>query len=755
MFLLLLTLAGQVATGTTTHTSTVSQTETSTPADFVFDEVLPDVSLEVTAAPPSEPDDEGEIEEVIVHGTSAERARIAGSAYRVDDVALEQFEYDDIHRVLMQVPGVYVRGEDGYGLRPNIGLRGANSDRSAKVALMEDGVLLGPAPYSAPAAYYFPIVTRLVGVDVFKGPASIVYGPNTIGGALDLRTRRIDPGVQGYVDAAYGVNRYQKLHAATGYGAEHWGVLVEGVHLQTDGFKELDGGGDTGFAKNEVMLKAYVGTNRSDEYAHRLEVKLGYADEESNETYLGLSDGDFDATPYRRYAASQLGNMDWWRTQATLSYLLQTDRVEVRVTGYRHDFSRAWKKLNGLAGVDLGSLLKAEDSGEDAVRLAVLRGEQDASGALLIGTNARDFVSTGVQATARWRAPQLFYLVNQDIVAGLRVHQDSIRRDHDEGTYDMLNGTTVLASDIATVTDNEGRALAFAFHILDEIEIGDLLLTPGLRAELIQTSFVSTVPERRDIDNETAVLLPGIGASYSPTRWLSVIAGVHQGFSPVTPGASDDTLPEKSLNYEAGARVKLARARAEVIGFFNDYQNISGTCTFSSGCTDAMTTDQFNGGAAWVYGLEAVASHGTHAPLGFDVSGELTYTLTFSEFLTDFDSGFPQWGNVLAGYELPYVPRHQLAATVAATRPDFGLNVTARYIDRMRDRADDGPLEDIHATDRAVIIDASAYYRLFGGRLYVQAFNVTNTAYIASRRPFGARPGQPLQIYLGYKHTFE
>ena len=99
---------------------------------------------------------------------------------------LEAQNYDDVHRVLKQVPGVYVRDEDGLGLRPNIGLRGANSDRSAKVTLMEDGVLMAPAPYSAPAAYYFPLTTRLTAVEVFKGPASIQYGPQTIGGALNM-----------------------------------------------------------------------------------------------------------------------------------------------------------------------------------------------------------------------------------------------------------------------------------------------------------------------------------------------------------------------------------------------------------------------------------------------------------------------------------------------------------------------------------------------------------------------------------------
>ncbi|MFW6053620.1 MAG: TonB-dependent receptor plug domain-containing protein, partial [Persicimonas sp.] len=93
----------------------------------------------------------------------AERMRnVGGVAHELDEEELERLEYDDPHDILLQVPGVYVRTEDGFGLRPNIGMRGANSERSKKVTLMEDGILFGPAPYSAPAAYYFPIVNRMV-----------------------------------------------------------------------------------------------------------------------------------------------------------------------------------------------------------------------------------------------------------------------------------------------------------------------------------------------------------------------------------------------------------------------------------------------------------------------------------------------------------------------------------------------------------------------------------------------------------------
>lgn len=122
----------------------------------------------------------------VVGGILGEPDRVTGSAHRVEQETLEQFEYDDIGRVLNFVPGVYVREEDGNGLRPNIGLRGGSADRSQKVTLMEDGVLIAPAPYSAPAAYFFPLTSRMTGVEVFKGPASIQHGPQTIGGAINL-----------------------------------------------------------------------------------------------------------------------------------------------------------------------------------------------------------------------------------------------------------------------------------------------------------------------------------------------------------------------------------------------------------------------------------------------------------------------------------------------------------------------------------------------------------------------------------------
>ena len=160
-------------------------------------------------AKPKSPEPMPELREVTVRYTPEDIFRMGGSVQALDQEQLEKNQYDDPNAVLLQVPGVYIRQEDGFGLRPNIGLRGTNPNRSSKVTLMEDGVLFGPAPYSAPAAYYFPMMARITGVEVFKGPASLHYGPQTVAGAINYVSRPVPEAPRGQIELSYG--RFQTI----------------------------------------------------------------------------------------------------------------------------------------------------------------------------------------------------------------------------------------------------------------------------------------------------------------------------------------------------------------------------------------------------------------------------------------------------------------------------------------------------------------------------------------------------------------
>lgn len=198
------------------------------------------------------------IEHISIIGDRQDLKKSAGSVTLIDEAALDKFEYDDIARILATVPGVNIRQEDGYGLRPNIGFRGVTPERSKKINIMEDGVLIGPAPYSASAAYYFPMTSRMTAVEVTKGPSTIKYGPNTVAGALNLITRQVPDVREGGIDLGVGSDGYGKVHGYYGDTIGDFGYLLEGLHLQADGFKQLDGGGDTGFEKSDFIDRKSV-----------------------------------------------------------------------------------------------------------------------------------------------------------------------------------------------------------------------------------------------------------------------------------------------------------------------------------------------------------------------------------------------------------------------------------------------------------------------------------------------------------------
>lgn len=680
-----------------------------------------------------------------------------GSAHVVTNKQLRRFSYDDPLQVMLGVPGVYVRPEDGMGLRPNIGIRGANSDRSKKVTLMEDGVLVGPAPYSAPAAYYFPLIDRMRTVRVLKGPASIAHGPQTVGGAVDLITREIPTDRAGTYDFALGQYGYNKQHVTYGASDDTAGFVIEGMRLDNSGFKDLDGGGDTGFTRNEWMAKANYNPDPRAQVQNELFLKLGYSDEASNETYLGLSDADLRATPDRRYRASAQDRMDNHRTAIELSHKLQfSPKVDMTTTAYRHDFKRIWRKVNGVRGANAADVLANPGVARNAIYRGILTGEvdsADASQAIVIGPNNRQFVSQGVQTVVRVAA-RTGPLVHH-VAYGVRAHYDEIVRKHTQDGFLMRGGELVPDGLVTESTaDNKGATHALAMYVTDAMTLGPFTVTPGVRVEAIHASYRDALTGRRDGATYQAVI-PGASGYWALRRDFGLLAGVHKGFSPVPPEQARSASPEQSVNYEAGARLSRRNLRAEIIGFYNDYSNLTDICTFSNGCTAQNLDQQFAAGRARIAGLEAFGDVELELARGWVMPARVAYTYTYTEFLRSFKSADPQFGDVKSGDELPYVPANQLNATVGIERKKFGVNVAGTFVDEMWERAGRGAAPPGAKTDAYFLLDASAKVRVHRHvELYVNARNLTNDRYIASRRPYGARPGAPLWVMAGARGEF-
>ena len=686
-----------------------------------------------------------------------------GSAYFISPIEIEKFNYTDVNRMLKSVPGVNIYEEDGYGLRPNISMRGTKAERSERITLMEDGILISPAPYSAPAAYYFPNAARMNAVEVLKGSSQVQYGPFTTGGAVNMLSTPIPQRMGGKAELSYGSNNTWKGHVHWGQRYKYFGYMVEYMRYQSDGFKHYADRHGDGFVRNDVLAKVMVRSNRSEGINHLLEMKYGYADENSDETYLGLSKADFARDAYLRYDGSKMDRMKTYHHSVVGSYMLTYNYdFKLSADAYFNKFHRNWYKLNEVrVGNDpqekLGIASVLDDPETNQAYFDLITGAVNREGdALLVRANNRDYISRGVQMKAEhtvWMEHGKW-----DNELGARYHYDEEDRFQWDDSYSMINHEMVLfRPGIHGEQSNRiTSAQAYSLYLLSKLKFKSLTVNAGLRYENVhllkrdytKTDLNRTGKDRINTVNHAYGVIPSLGVNYQISRSISAFAGVHKGFAP--PSAEWNQKPESSINSEAGLRYFDGRFRFEVIGFHNDYKNMLGSDLAASG--GMGTLEQFNVGKAKISGVESLFSADlmprrakVQLPL------QLSYTFTDTRIDNDFESA--SWGIVKHGDEIPYINRHSFNAQLGVAWRWIQFNIGVNYKSDMRTKPGQKQIAEAEKVPSHVILDASLQVSPWKGTtFFVNAVNLTDKKYIASRHPSGLRAGHPLGVFFGCKY---
>ncbi len=703
---------------------------------------------------------------VMTQGTSGLK-EIAGSVHYITPKEIEKFNYTDINRTLRSVPGINIQEEDGFGLRPNIGLRGTGVERSSKITIMEDGVLMAPAPYADPAAYYFPTIGRMQGVEILKGSSQIKYGPFTTGGAINLISTQIPTEFSGRVNLTGGSYGGTNLHAFAGNSHKNIAYLLEGFQYGSQGFKQIDGGGKTGFDKRDYLAKFRVNTNPEAKTYQSLTFKIGKATEISHETYLGLTEDDFQQDPYRRYAGSQKDLMETEQSQLSATHFINLSRsFHITTTVYRNDFSRNWYKVDNVtdsAGVktSIGKVLEDPASYQEAY--SILTGASSSNlNALAVRANNRSYYAEGIQTVLDFNF--ITHDISHDINIGFRYHKDEIDRFQWDDLYAMNNGVMSLTT--AGVPGTESNliksAKAFATFIQYRLKYGRFTVIPGIRYEnisLLEKNYGKSDPDRngtslKESMNHVGVFIPGIGIDYQYSSYLSGFIGIHKGFSP--PGVKDETLPENSVNYELGFRYNRSALSGQVVLFYNHYTNLLGADLSATGGTGSG--DLFNAGEVNASGIEFMLAYDLLSfrhQTKFILPLTIAYTYTNAIFQNSFVSTFEDWGTVAEGDQFPYLAQNQLTIGISLEHTKFGINVSSRYMDEMRTSPGQGDIPNDEKTDSYLAFDASAFYNVHSNiTVFTNATNFTNQVYNVARRPAGLRPGMPSSFNVGLKLNF-
>jgi Fe(3+) dicitrate transport protein len=489
--------------------------------------------------------------------------RIPGSVTVLGERQLGASRPVSVEEALRKVTGVHARIEDGIGLRPHVGLRGLDPQRSRKVLLLEDGLPFVLAPYGDADSYYAPPIERFDRIEVIKGAGQVRFGPSTIGGVINFQSAPIPRPPRGRLQVTGGS---PGLTVAQG----RWGGTFAGVGVAVDALrKQADLTRDATNARLDDL------TFRSDWQGarHALALKLNGYRERSAAPYTGLTEAEWAANP--RFNPFRNDVFETRRRAGSLAHRARVGGADLATTAYTYGIRRQNWRQSG------NSAQRPSDASDPAcggmANLLTTCGNEG---------RVRNYRVTGLEH--RVRAPLAWTGDGSDVELGGRLLWESQDR------Y-QINAATPTGRDPGPPTNrNSGlvesnwrTGMGASVYLQPRVVRGAWTFTPGVRVErvaLLRRNRLLATPAAPDgVAGDTVLLevIPGAGLTWERGR-TTLFAGAHRGFAPPrtedlisnSTGGTADLGPELSWNYETGARGRVGDGvRWEATAFAMDFEN--------------------------------------------------------------------------------------------------------------------------------------------------------------------------------------
>lgn len=608
---------------------------------------------------------------------------------------------------LREVPGLVIKPEEESAVVVNIGMRGLSAADS-KTLILEDGVPVAPGLFVGNARYYNPRIQRMESIEVLKGAASLRYGPSTIGGVINYKTKTPEDGVS--VSGRVGSHNYKETTIEAGGSApsgEAFGGLVY-TKAESDGFQDKD------FKMNDLMVKGGMALGEN----QWVSAKFTHYDNDANISYRGLFLEEFENEASYNPAPDDY-------------FLTERDSFDIN------------HELEISPNVKLNTLVYWSQVYRDYWRYDVKEADSATANSWVyedtLAGNNRSFERQGIDSRLNIQH-QLLGLNNQ---TELGVRFDT----------EMMKDTKILATRAqprsGTLSkDVEQSATSMAFYGQNRFEINDkLAVTPGLRIE----SYVQRTDDLQDNTNDgkttNTELMPGVGATFQATSMAQVFGGVYKAFAPAQnadaiDGGTDQKLEaERSTNIEIGVRGANQDLSYELAAFRMDFQN-QVIPSNSGGFVNA------NGGKTLHQGIEGAVGFDLGAGLSFDANATYVPDAKFVDGDND-------------GNRVTYAP--ELVAHIKLGFQTGGLQtaLSANYIsEQYTDATNTEALQENTSgffkgkLDSYTTVDLNAHYAVNKQlSVFGAVKNLTDERYIAGLRQ-GIYAGPERSFELGAKYKF-
>lgn len=550
--------------------------------------------------------------------------RYPGARNLVGERELRHSGARNLEEGLRQSPGVQVRDETGLGILPNIGIRGLNPMRSERVMVLVDGVPIALAPYTGTGLSLFPVTPETVErIDVVRGGVAVRYGPNNVGGVINIISQPIPREKQAVLKEQLIV-------------AESSRRLYSDTYARFGGFVTQDLG-------LQLQLNYQTGSGERDHSDTRV------SNLQIDGVWLPGNDSEVKA------------QLQYYAADADLPGAL----TPAAYAASRKQSQRPFDAFNGKTWRGSVSYTKFfdDDSEFNWVNFAHTSGREfafgqpfdPASGTTSVSTSPRDFKVGGTEARQTWRFRTAG--VTHTLTLGGRLVREEV--DFIVDNRSLATGVTTRPRDWRFETD------ALAAYVSDRLSFynGRLELTPGARFERVDTDFRNNQNASAN-SNRSQEVLPGMTLGYYLTRSAYVFANANRSLRPPQVAQvtlfGGDVASEVAWNYEAGGRFKVLPS-LELTGtaFMIDFRD---QIEF-----DRSTLRFRNLGETRHQGVELGA---VWKPAGMPgTTFKTNYTQVNAEQRTGAN----------AGKDVPFASRHGLNLSADYRTGPYGFNVNGFY----------------------------------------------------------------------------
>jgi len=211
-----------------------------------------------------------ELDPVVVTGSRIPR-HLSESPYSVSVITREEIAIlpaDNISDILEHVNGVDVRHRGAHGVQADVGIRGGSYEQTL---IMLDGVNMSD-PQTGHHNMDLPVnLNDIERIEIVKGPAARSYGPNAMGGVINIITRDVNSNSVGG-HASYGEYGYYDLGAQAALSLENVSNRLSASRRYSSGYL---GGKDTDFDIKTINYKGLLKTG-----SNTFRLGMGFTDKD-------------------------------------------------------------------------------------------------------------------------------------------------------------------------------------------------------------------------------------------------------------------------------------------------------------------------------------------------------------------------------------------------------------------------------------------------------------------------------------------